>query len=580
MEHPYAQEDSLKKKQQKEKAKKSALELPPRPARSLLCFTLQNPVRKACIAIVEWKYPSGKVPGIYKERFSSPFYPHNNPVTYARLKISDWPKIIQPFETVILLTIFANCVALAIYLPMPEDDTNRVNSRLRSQESILSPLLFNIYMKLLGEVVRRCGLRNHQYADDTQLYLSFSTNPDGSLLVGGSDLRMGDLGLVLNGIALPLRDSVHSLGVLLDPELSLEAQVMVVARSAFLQLWLIHQLHPFLENDCLATVTHALEKLEYFFLIVFAIEAMLKIIAYGFLFHADAYLRSGWNVLDFTIVFLGVFTVILERISLMDKALLSGQGGFDVKALRAFRVLRPLRLVSGVPSLQVVLNSIIKAMMPLLHIAVLVVFMLIIYAIVGQELFKGKMHKTCYYNGTDILATVENEKPSPCTSAGHGRQCTIPGSECRGKWPGPNNGITHFDNFGFAMLTVYQCISMEGWTEVLYWVNDAIGNEWPWIYFVSLILLGSFFILNLILGVLSGEFTKEREKAKSRGTFQKLREKQQLEEDMKGYMDWITHAEVMDSDRRRGEGLMPSDEGGSETESLYEIEGMNKWIRF
>lgn len=54
------------------------------------------------------------------------------------------------------------------------------------------------------------------------------------------------------------------------------------------------------------------------------------------------------------------------------------------------------------------------------------------------------------------------------------------------------------------------------------------------------------------------EFTKEREKAKSRGTFQKLREKQQLEEDLKGYMDWITHAEVMDSDRARGEGTSPA----------------------
>lgn len=59
MEHTSAQEDSQKKKQQKEKAKKTALELPPRPARSLLCLTLQNPVRKACIAIVEWKYPLG-----------------------------------------------------------------------------------------------------------------------------------------------------------------------------------------------------------------------------------------------------------------------------------------------------------------------------------------------------------------------------------------------------------------------------------------------------------------------------------------------------------------------------------------
>ncbi|KAK2526413.1 hypothetical protein Q9233_008183 [Columba guinea] len=322
----------------------------------------------------------------------------------------------------------------------------------------------------------------------------------------------------------------------------------------------------------------SLEKMEYAFLIFFAIEAMLKIIAYGFLFHTDAYLRNGWNVLDFSIVTLGLITMTLEQINAKEGE--GGKGGFDVKALRAFRVLRPLRLVSGVPSLQVVLNSIIKAMVPLLHIALLVLFMIIIYAIVGQELFKGRMHKTCYYLGTDVIATVPPEKPAPCTSSGHGRHCTINGTECRSGWPGPNNGITHFDNFGFAMLTVYQCITMEGWTEVLYWVNDAMGNEWPWIYFVSLILLGSFFVLNLVLGVLSGEFTKEREKAKSRGTFQKLREKQQLEEDLKGYMDWITHAEVMDSDRARGEGMMPSDEGGSETESLYEIEGMNKWILY
>ncbi|XP_012872760.1 PREDICTED: voltage-dependent L-type calcium channel subunit alpha-1S [Dipodomys ordii] len=410
MEPASPQDEGLKKKQ----SKKPVPELLPRPPRALFCLTLQNPLRKACISIVEWK----------------------------------------PFETIILLTIFANCVALAVYLPMPEDDNNALN---------------------LG-----------------------------------------------------------------------------------------------------------LEKLEYFFLIVYSIEAAMKIIAYGFLFHPDAYLRSGWNVLDFTIVFLGVFTVILEQVNVIQThtAPLSNKGaGLDVKALRAFRVLRPLRLVSGVPSLQVVLNSIFQAMLPLFHIALLVLFMVIIYAIIGLELFKGKMHKTCYFIGTDIVATVENEKPSPCARTGSGRPCTINGSECRGGWPGPNHGITHFDNFGFSMLTVYQCITMEGWTDVLYWVNDAIGNEWPWLYFVTLILLGSFFILNLVLGVLSGEFTKEREKAKSRGTFQKLREKQQLEEDLRGYMSWITQGEVMDVEDLR-EGKLPLDEGGSDTESLYEIEGLNKIIQF
>ncbi|XP_011892293.1 PREDICTED: voltage-dependent L-type calcium channel subunit alpha-1S isoform X2 [Cercocebus atys] len=410
MEPSSPQDEGLRKKQ----PKKPVPEILPRPPRALFCLTLENPLRKACISIVEWK----------------------------------------PFEMIILLTIFANCVALAVYLPMPEDDNNSLN---------------------LG-----------------------------------------------------------------------------------------------------------LEKLEYFFLIVFSIEAAMKIIAYGFLFHQDAYLRSGWNVLDFTIVFLGVFTVILEQVNVIQSntAPMSSKGaGLDVKALRAFRVLRPLRLVSGVPSLQVVLNSIFKAMLPLFHIALLVLFMVIIYAIIGLELFKGKMHKTCYFTGTDIVATVENEEPSPCARTGSGRRCTINGSECRGGWPGPNHGITHFDNFGFSMLTVYQCITMEGWTDVLYWVNDAIGNEWPWIYFVTLILLGSFFILNLVLGVLSGEFTKEREKAKSRGTFQKLREKQQLDEDLRGYMSWITQGEVMDVEDFR-EGKLSLDEGGSDTESLYEIAGLNKIIQF
>lgn len=138
---------------------------------------------------------------------------------------------------------------------------------------------------------------------------------------------------------------------------------------------------------------------------------------------------------------------------------------------------------------------------------------------------------------TDVEA---EEDPSPCASSGSGRACTMNQTECRGRWPGPNGGITNFDNFFFAMLTVFQCITMEGWTDVLYWVRwtmdtwhryclcpffpapvrtsacpqevctfssqmqDAMGYELPWVYFVSLVIFGSFFVLNLVLGVLSG----------------------------------------------------------------------------
>ncbi|XP_037677401.1 voltage-dependent L-type calcium channel subunit alpha-1F [Choloepus didactylus] len=273
---------------------------------------------------------------------------------------------------------------------------------------------------------------------------------------------------------------------------------------------------------------------------------MLKIVAYGLVLHPSAYIRNGWNLLDFIIVVVGLFSVLLEQGPgrLGDAPHTGGKpGGFDVKALRAFRVLRPLRLVSGVPSLHIVLNSIMKALVPLLHIALLVLFVIIIYAIIGLELFLGRMHKTCYFLGSDVEA---EEDPSPCASSGSGRVCTLNQTECRGRWAGPNGGITNFDNFFFAMLTVFQCVTMEGWTDVLYWMQDAMGYELPWVYFVSLVIFGSFFVLNLVLGVLSGEFSKEREKAKARGDFQKLREKQQLEEDLRGYLDWITQAEELD----------------------------------
>ncbi|XP_054746130.1 voltage-dependent calcium channel type D subunit alpha-1-like [Anastrepha obliqua] len=365
---------------QKRQQRRGGKPQPDRPQRVLFCLSVKNPVRSLCISIVEWK----------------------------------------PFEYLILLTIFANCVALAVYTPYPYSDSNVTNQ--------------------------------------------------------------------------------------------------------------------------------ALEKIEYVFLVIFTAECVMKIIAYGFLLHSGSYLRNGWNILDFFIVVIGMISTVLSNLM---------KEGFDVKALRAFRVLRPLRLVSGVPSLQVVLNSILRAMIPLLHIALLVLFVIIIYAIIGLELFSGKLHKTCLRPDTGEYM----KETHPC---GTGFQCED-GYVCHEKWDGPNNGITNFDNFGLAMLTVFQCVTLEGWTDVLYNIQDAMGSTWQWIYFVSMVILGAFFVMNLILGVLSGEFSKERTKAKNRGDFQKLREKQQIEEDVRGYLDWITQAEDIEPD---GDGSLMQDGKGKQLNEI------------
>jgi voltage-dependent calcium channel L type alpha-1D len=279
-----------------------------------------------------------------------------------------------------------------------------------------------------------------------------------------------------------------------------------------------------------------LEKAEYFFIVVFTLESILKIIAYGFVAHPGAYLRSAWNMLDFFIVVIGFVSLIFEKYI-----------NVDVKALRAFRVLRPLRLVTGVPSLQVVLASILKAMIPLFYIALLVVFFIIIYAIIGVELFMGIMHYTCYNTTTKMMI---DDEPQICSqSPKNGYQCP-PGTECLPGWEGPNFGITSFDNMGIAGLTVFTCITLEGWTDVMYYIENSMGNNWIWFYFITLILLGSFFVLNLILGVLSGEFAKEKARQSKSGKFQKVREKHLIDEAVKGYMDWIAQA---DEDRDREE---------------------------
>uniref|UniRef100_A0A2K6T8S2 Voltage-dependent P/Q-type calcium channel subunit alpha n=1 Tax=Saimiri boliviensis boliviensis TaxID=39432 RepID=A0A2K6T8S2_SAIBB len=282
---------------------------------------------------------------------------------------------------------------------------------------------------------------------------------------------------------------------------------------------------------------------EPYFIGIFCFEAGIKIIALGFAFHKGSYLRNGWNVMDFVVVLTGILATVGTE--------------FDLRTLRAVRVLRPLKLVSGIPSLQVVLKSIMKAMIPLLQIGLLLFFAILIFAIIGLEFYMGKFHTTCFEEGTD---DIQGESPAPCGTEEPARTCPN-GTKCQPYWEGPNNGITQFDNILFAVLTVFQCITMEGWTDLLYNSNDASGNTWNWLYFIPLIIIGSFFMLNLVLGVLSGEFAKERERVENRRAFLKLRRQQQIERELNGYMEWISKAEevILAEDETDGEQRHPFD---------------------
>lgn len=75
-----------------------------------------------------------------------------------------------------------------------------------------------------------------------------------------------------------------------------------------------------------------------FFTYAFTLECIIKIWSYGFIMHDTAYLRDGWNWLDFFVVIIG----ILQNVP----------GIPSLKGLRTLRVLRPLRSINAVPSMK------------------------------------------------------------------------------------------------------------------------------------------------------------------------------------------------------------------------------------
>uniref|UniRef100_A0A8C5I816 Voltage-dependent N-type calcium channel subunit alpha n=1 Tax=Gouania willdenowi TaxID=441366 RepID=A0A8C5I816_GOUWI len=263
-------------------------------------------------------------------------------------------------------------------------------------------------------------------------------------------------------------------------------------------------------------MSERLDDTEPYFIGIFCFEAGIKIIALGFAFHKGTYLRNGWNVMDFVVVLTGI--------------LATAGADFDLRTLRAVRVLRPLKLVSGIPSLQVVLKSIMKAMVPLLQIGLLLFFAILMFAIIGLDFYMGKFHRTCFRTDTG-----EQAAEFPCGLEAPARTCSN-GTFCTEYWIGPNFGITNFDNILFAILTVFQCITMEGWVDILYNSDVKLRD----------ISLASSQNVSWVLHrpvLYSGEFAKERERVEKRQEFLKLRRQQQIERELMGYLEWICKAE-------------------------------------
>lgn len=248
------------------------------------------------------------------------------------------------------------------------------------------------------------------------------------------------------------------------------------------------------------------------FLTIYTVEACLKICGLGFYFAKSAYIKDNWNRMDFAIVMSAWLSVIFSQ-------------GIDLRALRTIRVLRPLRSISNVKGLRQLFMALIYSLKMLLSSVVVIIFFFLIFAIAGLQLYMGILRNRCMDISTGQLLGEQEI----CGA----RQCNT-GSICVSGLDNPNFGVTNFDDILFSFLAVFQCVTLEGWTSIMISLQKAL-SPFVVVYFVPLVFIGAFFLLNLTLAVIKNSFTKVmdsfRESAAEEEDIQLAQIDQKLKED-------------------------------------------------
>ncbi|CAF4598355.1 unnamed protein product [Rotaria sp. Silwood1] len=239
----------------------------------------------------------------------------------------------------------------------------------------------------------------------------------------------------------------------------------------------------------------------YIFTAIFTIEMMIKIIACGLFFGPHTYLHTGWNVMDGFLVIISLIDISIMHHGSSTLPTKSDTTSHIMGMLRVFRLLRalrPLRVINRAPGLRLVVHALLSSLRPIGNIVIICCVFFIIFGILGVQLFKGKF----YYCEGPLIRNLTTKQ-----------QCE---SMSDHQW---QNQQYNFDNLGQALLTLFILSSKDGWVTIMYNGIDAVDvdmqpiknySESKLIYFISFILIVSFFVLNMFVGVVVENFHKCR----------------------------------------------------------------------
>lgn len=275
---------------------------------------------------------------------------------------------------------------------------------------------------------------------------------------------------------------------------------------------------PASDSQSCATLSHYLDGADIAITAYFCAEIVLKLIAQGLYFHELAYLRSGWNVLDFAVVTVSIVSLAIAN-----------SGVKALRAFRALRALRPLRAVSRFPGLKLVVNSLLRSLPKVLDLALVTFLFIFIFAVIGNQNFGG------------ILAgcndpSIDNAAACVGTWTLVGDACSLLPNDfaeasCRNSTGYPSfpriwsSLPRNYDNIGNSMLTVYELATGEDWPSRMTEASDGAASpgqpmirdtdQAAAIYFIVIQVVLGFIMLDFFAGIIVD--TYDSLKANSQG---------------------------------------------------------------
>ena len=141
------------------------------------------------------------------------------------------------------------------------------------------------------------------------------------------------------------------------------------------------------------SISVTLATFDIIFSLIFLIEAVMKIVAFGFFYNhykgITSYIFNSWNVLDFLVVIMSLVDIYFSYIAsgAQDAENLS-----SFKALRAFRALRPLRMVSRNEGLKIAIQALLGSIPAIGNVIIICLLFVLIFAILGVNFFKGRFY--------------------------------------------------------------------------------------------------------------------------------------------------------------------------------------------